>query len=569
MNEKRWIEASIPDRQLTKRLAHELNIGSDLTSILINRGFTTFDEVKHFFRPTLDNLHDPFLMKDMEKAVARISQARAANESVMIYGDYDVDGTSAVALVYSFLKPFFTHIHFYIPDRYTEGYGISFLGIDEAERLGCKLIIALDCGIKANDKTQYAFEKNIDFIICDHHLPGSELPIASAILNPKQDGCNYPFKELPGCGIGFKLCQALATHWEAPMEQIFAFIDLVAMAISADLVPIVGENRVLTYLGLQKLKSNPNPGFKALLEFYYEKPFYEVSDLVFSVGPRINAAGRMAHGKESVQLMIAANEVEAREIAKSINSRNDDRREVDQHITAEAFEMIRNEVGFETRKSNVVFSNHWHKGVVGIVASRLIEKHFRPTVVLCESNGKATGSARSVPGFDLYSALEQCAHLLEQFGGHTHAAGMTMALDQVQPFKELFEKIVSERITDDQLIPTLSYDATIPLSRINAKFMNIIKQMAPFGPQNMNPIFRANNVWDKGYAKLAGEHHLQLWLVDEEGARSMKAVAFNQGRHLDRIANGESFDICFQLEENHWEGKTNLQLNIKDLRFKN
>lgn len=568
MAEKNWIQQHIPDDSAAEALAKDLNIGKDLVTLLMNRGVRNFQEAKDFFRPDFNQLHDPFLMNGMEVAVNRIQQALDQKEKILIYGDYDVDGTTAVALVYKFISKLHRHTGFYIPDRYSEGYGISFQGVDFAAENGYKLIIALDCGIKSIDKVAYAKTKDIEFIICDHHLPGEEIPEATSILNPKQPGCIYPFKELPGCGIGFKLCQAIAIHKNIPFSELEEYLDLVAVAISADIVPITGENRVLTYFGLQKLKANPNKGLKALLEFYFDKPFYEVSDLVFSIGPRINAAGRMAHGKESVELMTADCEDAARIIAESINKRNTDRRDVDQNITREALEMLNNNPETGERSSTLVFQPEWHKGVVGIVASRLIEKYYRPTIVLCESNGKASGSARSVEGFDLYQAIEACSDLLEQFGGHTHAAGMTLPLENVELFRKRFEEEVSKRIRPEMLVESLKYDTELSFTRINHAFMNILKQMAPFGPGNMNPIFRSNNVWDTGRAKIVGNNHLQMWLTQDQTRKPLKAIAFGQGDHLEKVSSGQSFDLLYAVEENFWEGKTYLQLMVKDLKFR-
>ena len=570
MQYKEWIPNKEPDKQRAELFGKELNIGADLAGLLLQRGVNTFEEAHKFFRPSLDDLHDPFLMKGMDIAVERIIKAIKKKETIMIYGDYDVDGTSAVALVWMFLSKIYGNVLFYIPDRYNEGYGISFTGIDRAAESGATLIIALDCGIKSVDKVAYANSKNIDFIICDHHLPGSELPKSIAILNPKQADCPYPFKELPGCGIGFKLCQALTQKMNLEMPPLLEYLDLVAMAISADIVPIVGENRILTYNGLKKLKENPNHGFRALLEFYYEKPFYEVSDLVFSVGPRINAAGRMAHGSEAVQLMAATSLEDAREHAKLINSRNTDRQGVDKTITADALEMLFNDPLLAGKKSTVVYNPLWHKGVVGIVASRLIEKYHKPTIVLCESNGKATGSARSVNDFDIYTAIEECADLLEQFGGHQFAAGMTMSLENVPLFIDKFEQVVTQRITPEQLMPSIVYDMEIPISRITPKFVAVINQFAPFGPHNMNPVFLSRNVWDTGHAKQVGNGgHLSMNITQADGTKPMRAIGFGLGDAYENVSNGRSFDMLYTIEENHFNGNVTLQLNVKDLKFTN
>lgn len=568
MAEKRWVPNSHTDETTAERLSKDLNIGKDLALVLMSRGIRNFQEAKAFFRPDISQLHDPFLMNGMEVAVNRILQGFERNEKILIYGDYDVDGTSAVALVYKFISKLHPATGFYIPDRYAEGYGISVQGIDFAAANDYTLIIALDCGIKSVDKVAYATTKGIEFIICDHHLPGDELPEAISILNPKQHGCIYPFKELPGCGIGFKLCQAIAAQKNIPFSELEEYLDLVAVAISADIVPITGENRILTFFGLQKLKANPNKGLKALLEFYFDKPFYEVSDLVFSIGPRINAAGRMAHGKESVELMTADTEEAARLIAESINKRNTDRRDVDQNITREALEMLDSSPDTGERSSTLVFQPEWHKGVVGIVASRLIEKYYRPTIVLCESNGKASGSARSIEGFDLYEAIEACSDLLEQFGGHTHAAGMTLPIENVELFRQRFEEEVRKRIRPEMLIESLKYETEISINRVNTAFMNILKQMSPFGPGNLNPVFRSNNVWDTGYARVVGNNHLQMWLTQDSDRKGIKAIGFGLGHHFEKVSNGQSFDVLYSLEESYWEGKTYLQMMVKDLKFR-
>ncbi len=570
MQYKEWIPNKEPDKHLAEQLGKEVNVGTDLAGLLIQRGVNNFEEAHKFFRPSLNDLHDPFLMKGMGIAVDRIITAIKKKETMMIYGDYDVDGTSAVALVWMFLSKIYGNVLFYIPDRYNEGYGISFTGIDRAAESGATLMIALDCGIKAVDKVAYARTKNIDFIICDHHLPGNELPQALAILNPKQADCPYPFKELPGCGIGFKLCQALTQKMNLEMPPLLEYLDLVAMAIGADIVPIVGENRILTYNGLKKLKENPNHGFRALLEFYYEKPFYEVSDLVFSVGPRINAAGRMAHGSEAVQLMASSSIEDAREHAKLINSRNTDRQGVDKTITADALDMLFKDPKIADKKSTVVYNPLWHKGVVGIVASRLIEKYHRPTIVLCESNGKATGSARSVNDFDIYNAIEKCSDLLEQFGGHQFAAGMTMTLENVPIFIDKFEQVVSQSITAAQLMPSIVYDMEIPISRITPKFIAIINQFAPFGPHNMNPVFLSRNVWDTGYAKQVGNGgHLSMNITQADGTKPMRAIGFGLGDAYEGVSSGRSFDMLYTIEENHFNGNVTVQLNLKDLKFTN
>lgn len=565
---KRWIPIEEPDKSIVENLSSAINVNKTLSGVLVQRGIKSFDIARKFFRPQYADLHDPFIMLGMQDAITRIEKAIAAQEKVLVYGDYDVDGTTSVAIVYSFFKARYPNIDFYIPDRYTEGYGISVKGIDWAAEHGFSLIIALDCGIKAVERVAYAKEKNIDFIICDHHLPGDEIPAAAAILNPKQLNCPYPFKELSGCGIGFKLVQAYAVKHSIPFTEVEKYIDLVAISIAADLVPILDENRILVHHGLRKLKSNPNNGLKALLETYAEKPEYSVSDVVFFIGPRINAAGRIADAKDSVRLMTSDDYTMAKEIAELVNQHNTERRLFDSDITLQAFEMIKHDTKFAERKSTVLFNNAWHKGVIGIVASRLIEKYYRPTIILTESNGLATGSARSVEGFDLYSAIEECSDLLEQYGGHTHAAGLTLKLENVKPFSEKFERIVASNIAERSLTPEIEYDAEIPLRAISPKFFNVLKQFSPFGPGNQNPVFMSKNVWEVGDVMIVGNNHLKMSLTQEEGGRIFKAIAFGLGEHYDKVSQGISFDICYTVEENHFNGHVNLQLNIKDISFR-
>jgi single-stranded-DNA-specific exonuclease len=569
----RWHQKPIPDAVIVETLSKEINLNKVLSGILVQRGINTYDKAKKFFRPQLSDLHDPFLMKGMDKAVERITKAIAKNEKILVYGDYDVDGTTAVTVVYSYFKEFCgDNIEFYIPDRYTEGYGISFMGIDWAYNNKYSLIIALDCGIKAVDKVAYAKERNIDFIICDHHLPGDEIPDAYAILNPKQSDCHYPFKELSGCGIGFKLVQAYCQKNFADnknaQNKFLEYIDLAAVSVASDLVPILDENRVLAYYGLKKLKENPNNGLKALLDTYQEKPEYTVNDIVFFIGPRINAAGRIADARDSVRLMIEPDFNKAKSMALQVNQHNVERRNFDQSITEHAFSLIEADPNYAAKKSTVLFHSQWHKGVIGIVASRLIEKYYRPTVILTESNGMATGSARSVEGFDLYKAIEECSDLLEQYGGHTHAAGLTLRVENVEKFSEKFEAVVSRSIKERSLEPEIEYDYEIPLRIITPKFFNILKQFAPFGPGNLNPVFMSKNVWDVGDAMVVGNNHLKLSVTQEEGARIFKAIAFGLGTHYNKVSQGISFDICYTIEENYFNGHTNLQLNIKDIFFR-
>jgi len=565
---KRWTQKPEPDVKLVEEISSAININKTLSGILVQRGISDFEAARKFFRPAYADLNDPFIMKDMSKAIDRIQTAINNNEKILVYGDYDVDGTTSVSTVYGYFSRFYSNLDFYIPDRYTEGYGISFMSIDWAANHGFSLIIALDCGIKANDKVRYASTKKIDFIICDHHLPGEEIPEAAAILNPKQLDCPYPFKELSGCGIGFKLIQAYCIRNNIPFSEAEKYIDLVAVSIASDLVPILEENRILVHHGLKKLRSDPNNGLKALLETYNDKPEYGVNDVVFFIGPRINAAGRIADAKDAVKLMVSEEINAARKIAGLVNQHNVERRGFDSSITEQAFDMIAKDPNFINRKSTVLFHSEWHKGVIGIVASRLIEKFYRPTIIITESNGMATGSARSVEGFDLYSAIEQCSDLLEQYGGHTHAAGLTLRVENVPAFTEKFESIVASSIKERSLTPELEFDTEITLRSITPKFFNVLKQFAPFGPGNQNPVFMSKNVWDVGDVMIVGNNHLKLSLTQEEGGRIYKAIAFGLGEHYDKVAQGISFDICYAIEENYFNGHINLQLNIKDIMFK-
>jgi single-stranded-DNA-specific exonuclease len=550
-------------------LATELNIHPILANLLLQRNITSFDKAKEFFRPNLDHMHDPFLMKDMNLAVERLNQAIDKKETILIYGDYDVDGTTSVSLVYSFLKKYYNNIDYYIPNRYSEGYGISYASIDYAFQQKVDLVIALDCGIKAVEKINYATEKGIDFIICDHHTPGDVLPKAVAVLDPKRSDCTYPYKELSGCGVGFKFMQAFLQKNNIEFESLLDYIDLVAVSIASDIVPITGENRILTYFGLKKLEENPGIGLKNIKKrANIEDKALSVEDVVFKIGPRINAAGRMESGKQAVDLLISVNEKEAMVLCDKLNAHNDERRNIDKDITEQAFQ----EITLQSHKykfSTVLFNPKWHKGVVGIVASRLIENFYRPTIVLTQSNGFATGSARSVNGFDLYEAINDCSDLLESFGGHMYAAGLTLKPENVQTFKDRFEKVVSERITPDQLVPQIEIDAELNFTDIDDKFFRILKQFAPFGPGNMNPIFFAENVVDNGTSRSVGNdgEHLKLNLLQEtDPFKNIPAIAFGQGNKYARISNGKSFDIAYTLTENNFRGKISLQLNIKDIK---
>ena len=570
--EKYWKINERGNRELVEKLAGELGISKVLANLLVQRNVASFDEAKAFFRPSLDDLYDPFLMKDMEEAVTRLEDAMKNEERILIYGDYDVDGTTSVSLVYAFLRKFYNDLDYYIPDRYTEGYGVSIRGIDYAASIGVKLMISLDCGIKAVEKIEYAAKKGIDFIICDHHTPGEILPQAAAVLDPKRSDCQYPYKELSGCGVGFKFMHAYALRNDIPFNELFAHIELVAVSIASDIVPITGENRVFTYFGLKKLEENPETGLKTIKEKcgMEDKPV-SVEDVVFKIGPRINAAGRMESGKQAVDLLISGSEKEAKLLCDKLNAHNQTRRNIDKEITEQAIYEI-TQYRHKYKNSTVLFNPNWHKGVVGIVASRLIEAYYRPTVVLTESNGFATGSARSVNGFDLYEAINDCSDLLESFGGHMYAAGLSMKPENVQKFKDRFEEVVSERITQDQLIPQVEIDGELNFNEIDDKFFRILKQFAPFGPGNMNPVFFAENVVDNGTGRCVGGdgEHLKLSLLQEtDPFRSINAIAFGQGKKHEKIAKGKAFDIAYTLTENHFRGQTTLQLNVKDIKVDN
>ncbi|SNS41591.1 exonuclease RecJ [Ekhidna lutea] len=562
--EKQWVYREEPNPEIVEKLSKEININEYLAKILVQRGVSTFDQAKEFFRPSLSRLHDPFLMLNMDKAVNRLTEAVFNKEKILIYGDYDVDGTTSVSLVYLFLKHFSDNLEFYIPDRYTEGYGISKKGIDYAIEKGFKLIIALDCGVRAIDRAKQAQEAGIDLIICDHHIPGDELPGAYALLDPKQKDCKYPFKELSGCGVGFKLLEAFCQQNTIEKEKLFELLDLVAVSIASDIVPIVGENRILAFYGLKKLNHSPSAGLKSLIEVSGKKNEFSISDVVFSIGPRINAAGRLTHAKESVNLLIGdAKETDA--FADNLNDRNKERREFDQSITSEALEMI---AAFkDERKSTVLFKEDWHKGVIGIVASRCIEHYHRPTIILTESKGKATGSARSVDGFDVHQAISECSDLLEQFGGHTHAAGLTLPLKNVDSFINRFEEVVSARILPEQLIPKVEIDTEIPLSFITFKTLNVMNQMGPFGPKNMSPVFGTKNVIVDTAPKVIKDSHIKGFLHAQNSTKLFEFIGFGMANKIESIKVGKPFQIAYHLEENNYMGNKSLILNLKDVRF--
>ncbi|AZJ33235.1 exonuclease RecJ [Tenacibaculum mesophilum] len=560
----RWTLKPQPDTIKVKQLAKELSIDTTLAKILVQRGIETFDEAKHFFRPSLSDLHDPFLMKDMEVAVQRIETAITNNENILVFGDYDVDGTTAVSLLSSYLKTIHPNIATYIPDRYEEGYGVSFQGIDFAEDNGFSLIVALDCGIKAIDKVAYATEKNIDFIICDHHKPGNEIPKAVAVLNPKQIDCNYPYDELCGCGVGFKLIQALASKRNQTIDDLIPYLDLVATAIAADIVPMTGENRVLAYHGLQVINSQPRNGIKAIIHQLQKKEL-TITDVVFIIAPRINAAGRMKHGNYAVELLTEMDFDSAVEFASAIEKFNSDRKELDKAITQEALLQIENN-NEQEEYTTVVFDENWHKGVIGIVASRLTETYYRPTLVFTKSGEKLAASARSVKGFDVYNALEECSEFIEQFGGHKYAAGLTLLPEQYENFKNKFEEVVKATIDKDLLTPEITIDAELDLSEITPKFFRIVQQMAPFGPLNMKPIFTTSAVRDNGYGKQVGadKSHLKLNLIYGSDQKTYNAIGFGLGNKIAIAQN--DFDIVYTLDENTWNGHTTIQLILKDLK---
>ncbi len=578
--EKCWVLKPPGDPEKIKEVSKGLGIDQYLANLLVQRGITTLDESKTFFRPTLDDLFDPFLMKDMDKAIERISRAIDLKENILVYGDYDVDGTSAVALVYTFLQSFHSAIDFYIPDRYSEGYGISIKGIDFAAETNVKLIIALDCGIKAVEKVAYASSKGVDFIICDHHRPGAEIPAAAAVLDPKQNDCLYPYKELSGCGIGFKLIQAYSQLNNLPFKNLVQYLDLVAISIASDIVDITGENRILAYFGLKLINTRPRPGLEALLRYSAMMKNDDglggcvftreltITDLVFMIGPRINAAGRIESGKNSVRLLITKDLESAKHVAEQINAHNTERKTLDSFATQQAIGMIGADERLRTAKSTVIYHPDWHKGVIGIVASRLTESYYRPTIVLTLSNGLITGSARSVRDFDIYEAVDSCSDLLEHFGGHKFAAGLSLKPENLEIFCSRFESAVRDRLQGIELVPVLEVDSELPLNSINSRFYGVLKQFAPFGPGNMAPMFMTKGVMDAGGSRIVGKNHLKLSVVHPDIAGGpFSAIAFQQGERFGLIEKQIPFNICYHLEENEWNGAVNLQLNIKDIKF--
>lgn len=562
----RWTVKPLPNPEKVQNLQQALGVEKAIATLLVQRGIETFEEAKKFFRPSLNDLHDPFLMKDMDKAVARIEQALAEGENILVYGDYDVDGTTSVALMSSYLKTRTPQIATYIPDRYAEGYGVSYQGIDYAADNDITLIIALDCGIKAIEKVVYAKEKGVDFIICDHHRPGKEIPDAVAVLDPKREDCEYPYKELCGCGVGFKLIQALEEKLGNPVETLMPFFDLVATAIGADIVPITGENRVLAYHGLHVINTLPRSGFKAILN-QLKKETLTITDVVFIIAPRINAAGRMKHGLHAVQLLVEEDEKLAEKYAAEIEAYNAERKDADRTITEEALQLIE-ELKEQERFTTVVYGEHWHKGVIGIVASRLTETYYRPTLVFTKSGNKLAASARSVKGFDVYNALEACTEHIEQFGGHKYAAGLTLDESCYEAFKNKFEEVVSQSIDQKLLTPEINADLELNLKEITPRFYRILKQFAPFGPGNMTPIFLTQHLTDTGYGKAVGQtqEHLKCSVQQLPDKNFIGAIGFNLGDKLPLIQHKKPFDAVYSIDENEWNGNVSLQLKLRDIR---
>jgi single-stranded-DNA-specific exonuclease len=564
--QKRWLVASRPEEKIVASLMQSLNISEPLAILLAQRNVSTFEQAKTFFRPGLDQLHDPFLMKDMEKAVIRLNQAIEANQKILVYGDYDVDGTTAVTTFYGFMSELYDKLEFYIPDRYAEGYGVSRQGIQYAIDNDFSVIVTLDCGIKACDRIADARNAGIDVIICDHHTPGEELPPALAVLDPKRFDCMYPYEGLSGCGVGFKLLHAFCLKNDIPLQRLYEYLDLLAVSIASDIVPITGENRVMAYFGLKKLNSAPRPGLKALIDLSRSRKDMTISGVVFGIGPRINAAGRMEHAGAAVKLLLAKTEKEALVFAGQVDTNNDARRDFDSSITEEALQMIETNEELTQSKSTVLYKEDWHKGVIGIVASRCIEKFYRPTVILTESNDKVTGSARSVQGFDVYSAISECADLLEQYGGHMYAAGVTMGIDKVDAFKKRFEEVVSRDITEDQLTPSVNVDTVIFLDEINFKFYKVLSQMGPFGPQNMQPVFVSENLHAIN-VKVLKDQHLKFHVKQEGTEAAYEVIGFGLAEYHDLVYSGMKFHMAYTIEENDFRGHKSLQLFVKDLKF--
>jgi len=566
--EKKWLLREGGDESVVTTLATEMAVPAAIANLMVQRGITRKKQAEDFFNPSLKTLHDPFLMKDMNRAVDRISTAISRNEKILVYGDYDVDGTTSVAMMYAFLRERHTSLDYYIPDRYHEGYGLSLKGVDYAAETGCRLIVALDCGIKAVEKVKYARSKGIDIIICDHHLPGDEIPDATAVLDPKQPGCNYPYKELSGCGVGFKLIQAYCQLQKIPFEKIIPYLDLVAVSIASDIVPMTGENRILAYFGLKQLNEAPRLGFQKIIEKAKIRMPLAVEDVVFRIGPRINAAGRMESGSKAVELLVSQDSDLAVAICDDIDHSNDDRRKKDNEITSEARRMVSEDNRMHNSRTTVLFHQGWHKGVIGIVASRLIETYYRPTVILTESkDGFATGSARSVPGYDLYQAIESCSDLLESFGGHMFAAGLTLKQENLQSFRERFEKFVSETIREEHLVPSVNIDAEIPIEDVGIEMYRYLERFQPFGPENMAPVFVSRRVKTMSCQPVGNNGtHLKLSFA-RQNAEPVGAIAFGQSDMIDIFReSGGVVDIAYSVELNVFRGKSSVQLNIKDIK---
>ena len=561
----RWTIKPKPSQEKVKQLSQSLNVEENIAILLLQRGIETYEDARQFFRPSLNDLHDPYLMKDMDKAVLRIEKAIENNENILVFGDYDVDGTTAVSLLSSYLKSYYSNVDTYIPDRYNEGYGVSYLGIDYADDNGISLIIALDCGIKSIDHVAYAKERNIDFIICDHHRPGDTLPDAVAVLDPKRNDCHYPYDELCGCGVGFKLIQALAQNRNQTIADLIPYLDLVATAIAADIVPMTGENRILATFGLEVINTNPRPGIQAMIQ-NLKKKVLTITDVVFIIAPRINAAGRIKHGNYAVELLTEFNLAQAEEFASQIEIFNADRKDLDKQITQEALVQI--ETNSEGNKfTTVVYQEDWHKGVIGIVASRLIETYYKPTIVFTKSGDKLAASARSVKDFDIYNALEASSEFLEQFGGHMYAAGMTLKEENYEAFKNKFEQVVKESIPSELLTPEISVDLAIDLNDINDKFFRILKQFEPFGPQNMTPVFMSKDLNDTGYGKTMGkdEEHLRLF-VKQNNSTGFAAIGFGMANKKIFTDNQKTFQAVYSIDENEWNNTISLQLRLRDIK---
>lgn len=569
--DKKWVRKNPPDPIKVNSLAEALGVSTSLSKLLVQRGIETYDEAKAFFRPNASQLHDPFLMKDMEKAVNRIIKAVNTHEKILVFGDYDVDGTTSVAMVYTFIKNElgYTGCAYYIPDRYKEGYGVSKGGIDFAIDNEFSLIIALDCGIKSVELIEYAKQNKVDFIVCDHHLPGDALPNAVAILNAKQKDCHYPFKELCGCGVGFKFMQAISNKLGLPAQDVFGYIDMVAIATCSDIVPLIGENRILVSEGIKMMNSHQRPGIKKMLELAGHQKKLNVEDIVFIIGPRINAAGRIKHGSGAVELLMAsAKDPLIQDLAEILQSSNKERQGLDKSITTEALMMISSDEKLQQKNSNVLFSPAWHKGVVGIVASRVVESYYKPTIILTESNGLATGSARSVKGFDVHAAIDACSDLLENYGGHMYAAGLSMKIENLEKFKNKFEEVVTEKLNGKIPVPEIGVDDELELQQVDAKLFRLIQQMGPFGPANMDPVFSCDDLIALEGTRIVGDNHLKLVLApNNQRELAFKAIAFKQGHHLAELLKGSPFSIVFNLRENEWMGNVNIELDVKDIKF--